>query len=275
MAQPLPEPDSDELAELVPTALHQAIYEALYEARDDPPTMKEAQAFVRGKLGDEAADQVHFSKRLRELRDHFVIPSATAANGYTYKLAGRRTVSKADPKITKTVRAEVLKNQRCDMCGQSPAEDGVRLHVDHKIPREWGGTSDIDNLQALCSDCNEGKKAYFSTFDQHADKIRAAIQDDEPHKRIGELLKSFQPEEIRSDLIELVASAQQYQEDWQKRLRELRELDWKITPRKQKDEVGRVRVYWRLDSFEPWPTGKVAAEIKRREKAKKAAKKNP
>jgi hypothetical protein len=229
--------------------------------------MKELQKGVRRNLGDEAADQTHFSKRVRELRDHFEIGRPTASNGFTYRLEGRRAVSKADPNISGKLRAEVLRNQRCAMCGKTPAEDGVRLHVDHKIPREWGGSSDLDNLQALCSECNEGKKAYFATFNENSDKIEAAINYDEPHKRIGELLKAFEPDEVRSDLLELVASAQQFQEDWQKRLRELRVLGWVIKPRRKKDDAGRVRVFWRLEHSEPWPKGTVRAEIRRCELA--------
>ena len=86
----LPAPDSDELQELLPTRLHRAIYRALYERRDDPPAMQEVQELVRAELGDAAADQVHFSKRLRELRDQFDIPLVRDGARYTYRLEGRR-----------------------------------------------------------------------------------------------------------------------------------------------------------------------------------------
>ena len=86
---------------LLPGTIHRAIYKALYERRDQPPTMQEVQRQVRAELGDEAADQVHFSKRLRELRNSFEIPPATAANGFTYLLAGRRAQPKAEEQISK------------------------------------------------------------------------------------------------------------------------------------------------------------------------------
>jgi 5-methylcytosine-specific restriction endonuclease McrA len=48
---------------------------------------------------------------------------------------------------------------RCVKCGASPKKDPlVILHVDHIVPDSKGGTSDLDNLQTLCFDCNEGKK---------------------------------------------------------------------------------------------------------------------
>lgn len=41
---------------------------------------------------------------------------------------------------------------RCEACGISAAERA--LHVDHIIPRSWGGSNDVSNFQALCSTCN-------------------------------------------------------------------------------------------------------------------------
>ena len=93
--------------------------------------------------------------------------------------------------MNRHLRARVLRHQRCEMCGKSPMEDGVRLHVDHKLPREWGGPTEEWNLQALCSDCNEGKKAYYATFDTVAPQVMTAIEHESVHMRIGEILKAF------------------------------------------------------------------------------------
>lgn len=59
------------------------------------------------------------------------------------------------------VRWEVLKrdNYTCKKCGRSPSLDHkVRLEVDHKHPVLKGGQDDIENLQTLCWECNQGKK---------------------------------------------------------------------------------------------------------------------
>ncbi len=59
------------------------------------------------------------------------------------------------------VRWEVLKrdNYACKKCGKSPSVDHkVRLEVDHKNPVAKGGSNEVDNLQTLCWDCNQGKK---------------------------------------------------------------------------------------------------------------------
>ncbi len=60
--------------------------------------------------------------------------------------------------ISGTLRYEVLKRARfhCELCGISA--DIRALEVDHIVPRNRGGTDDIDNLQALCYSCNSMKR---------------------------------------------------------------------------------------------------------------------
>ena len=49
-------------------------------------------------------------------------------------------------------------NYSCCLCGASPAKDpSVELHVDHIIPWSKGGSTELNNLQTLCRDCNFGK----------------------------------------------------------------------------------------------------------------------
>lgn len=49
-------------------------------------------------------------------------------------------------------------NFKCCLCGASPAKDpSVVLHVDHIKPWSKGGVTEINNLQTLCSRCNQGK----------------------------------------------------------------------------------------------------------------------
>ena len=45
-----------------------------------------------------------------------------------------------------------LSDKRCANCGA-----GYDMTVDHIKPRSWGGTSDPDNLQWLCRNCNSSK----------------------------------------------------------------------------------------------------------------------
>lgn len=269
-AAPLPSPDSEEFAALGLGRAERAIYRVFYEHRDTPLSMQE----LRALMGDDAMGSAEqLGRRRRNLHPHFTFERSGRATETRYRLTGRAARSEsAALNITERDRAEVLRAGRCAMCGRTPNEDGVKLQVDHKKPQSWGGTSDLYNLQALCEECNRGKKNYFASIEDWGPQIAAASAHDDPRVRIGELLKSVHPDEVRSDVVEMVAHAQAYQEDWQKRLRELRELGWVIpAPRRQKDEEGRTRVYWRVEFWEDWPEDSTRDELNRRQRAKRQA----
>lgn len=268
---PLPEPESEELAALISSASLRLLYGLLYRRRDNPPTMAEIRLFMATALGE---DQVHFDRRLRELRDYFYIPAVRNGPHYRYPLRGwvRHSRAEGGPAISSRLRAQVLAPQRCAQCGRAPLQHGVVLMVDHKVPRSWGGSNDLDNLQPLCEECNAGKRDYFKTFEPYAEKIRLAVNHDEPQKRIGELLKAFEGGWVRTDLLAIVASARQYQEDWQRRLRDLRLLGWEIDHQRRHHEGARVWTYYRAVRTRPWPANireAITAEERRRSLAKK------
>ncbi len=60
--------------------------------------------------------------------------------------------------ITGTLRYEVLKRAKfhCELCGVSADEKA--LEVDHILPRNKGGSDDLENLQSLCYSCNSMKR---------------------------------------------------------------------------------------------------------------------
>ena len=257
----LPAPGSPELLELRLSYQAREIYRLLHANQDRPLTMRE----IRDALAD-IGTQEQLDRRRRELNRYFEIEHATGGRETAYRLVDRKVRDAlVDGGILERDRAAVLRYGRCAMCGRTPLQDKVRLQVDHKIPKAWGGTDELENLQPLCEECNRGKKDLFGTYDEFADQIKLAINHDEPHKRIGEFLKAAYPNEVRSDVLELVASAKSYQEDWQKRLRELRVLGWEISIRRERDNR-RVRVFYKLVAAQPWPLGSVRAEIRRREK---------
>jgi 5-methylcytosine-specific restriction endonuclease McrA len=257
----LPAPNSRDLRNLPLSYQAREIYRLLYETRETPLTMRE----IREHLAH-IATQEQLDRRRRELNRYFEITHVRSGSETRYRLVRQKPrLPGSDRGISERDRAAILRHGICAMCGRTPLTDGVRLQVDHKVPKEWGGSDDLDNLQPLCEECNRGKKNFFSSFDVHSDAIRAAINHPSVHKRIGELLKAFAPEPVQSDVLELVANPPgDYQEDWQKRLRELRVLGWVISVSRRREEK-RTRTYYRLDTAKPWPDD-IRAEIRRREK---------
>jgi len=70
------------------------------------------------------------------------------------------------------------------------------------------------------------------------------------HVRIGELLKGAGVgEPVPSHMIDIVAN----QDEWRKRLRELRYLGWEITTSRANLPGGRFQSAYRLDRFTEWP----------------------
>lgn len=267
MSSTLPEPDSDELRRLPKLGgAAREVYRLLYENRDRPLTMLQ----IRDLLGGVVTDQEQLDRRRRDLNRYFVIEKTRTGRDTYYRLVGRKPVSEsATAGISERDRAAVLRHGRCAMCGRTPLDDGVRLQVDHKIPQEWGGTDDLENLQPLCEECNRGKKNLFASYSEYAATIKTAINHESVHMRIGELLKALAPAPVRSDVVDMVASPPgDYQEDWQKRLRELRTLGWVIETSRRREE-DRVRAYYKLVHSEPWPTERtIRQELRLRERAR-------
>lgn len=65
------------------------------------------------------------------------------------------------------LRVRVLEKYECKcmMCGMSPKEHGIVIHVDHIKPRSKHPELSLDfsNLQLLCSNCNRGKSNKYQT----------------------------------------------------------------------------------------------------------------
>jgi len=77
------------------------------------------------------------------------------------KLFKGTTLGCARRTIPLNVRWMVLKrdNYKCVKCGKAPSVNHeVELEVDHIKPIAKGGANNIENLQTLCKDCNQGKK---------------------------------------------------------------------------------------------------------------------
>ncbi len=270
--KPLPDPASAELARLFPLETVRKLYGFLYSRRDSPPSTNEIEGFVTAECGEPQSEAM---RRLRSLRDCFIVQHTQKGKTHRYRLVGWKPTHPSSMRgnISNRVRAQVLAPQRCAQCGKTPLEDRIKLVIDHKMPISWGGNDAIENLQPLCEGCNSGKRDFYATFDQYADEIRLAIQHDEPHGRIGELLKALEGQWVPSEVLSVAASMKQYQDDWQRRLRELRDLDWeyKNSVTRPPGSIHAVSRY-QLIRWRPWPSGTIRAELDRINKLKKKGK---
>ncbi|HUI42240.1 MAG TPA: HNH endonuclease, partial [Terriglobia bacterium] len=214
------------------------------------------------KEGLRPEDQTHLDRRKRDLKKWFLIEriKATATvdgkqrNVTLYRYKGKRLHVLDEGQISLKLRAEVIHaaHGRCQACGKTIEKDCITLVVDHKKPRDWGGTNDRENLRAICEECNAGKKAFFSSLAADSETMRKVMAHDSVHVRIGELLKAVGlGKPTPSPLLEVVAD----QDDWQKRLRELRYpvIGWDIETRLYKAPSGKKRADYVLKSYKPWP----------------------
>jgi len=60
----------------------------------------------------------------------------------------------------KTNRFEIFARDgfRCRYCGRTPQEDGIKLCVEHIIPKTQGGANTTANYITACYNCNTSKK---------------------------------------------------------------------------------------------------------------------
>jgi 5-methylcytosine-specific restriction endonuclease McrA len=201
--------------------------------------------------------QQHLDKRVRDLRYHYDVPLVVRGGKSVYILGAARIGNTSGTgRVTSKVRASILHRAhgRCQMCGRTVADDGIKLQVDHRIPRNWGGIDDADNLWALCELCNSGKRDYFATFDDEV--MKAIMKKESVYERIAETLRLHLGEPTPSWLLEFVANADDWQDDWQKRLRELRypPIGLKIRASRVRNKTGRWTSNYTLDEWKELPT---------------------
>jgi len=277
MDRELPEPDSDEFRSLVSSEESRIVYKLLYERRDSPPTQTEIDEYVARHYGRPHSQT---QRRRRALKTDFGFDirqvRVPGKRDPGFLLAGFRPDFEPNARIDLRTRAKVLHDyhERCAMCGRNPTEHGVVLHIDHKIPRDWGGhPTDEENLWPLCEYCNLGKKALFANYNAEGEAIAAALRHDDPWTRIGELLKALQGREVPDYLLFFVAR-EENQGDYKKRTRELRYiLGWGIEFVTRRDtSTRRTLTFVLCHEWKPWPKEGPRAAVNAYERNRRVAK---
>lgn len=121
--------------------------------------------------------------------------------------------------VGQRIRYRVLHRDgfRCKACGRGP-NNGVKLTIDHIIPVDWGGRNEESNLQTLCMECNEGKKAWVVGTPSQV--MKQVLAKPTVESRIEALFDSFPNEDISSAMIQFASKGAL---DWQRALRRIRE----------------------------------------------------
>ncbi|WP_420399641.1 HNH endonuclease [Flagellimonas sp.] len=113
---------------------------------------------------------------------------------------------------------------RCQSCGQG-ANDGVKLHVDHKIPVDWGGTNIDDNLWTLCSSCNQAKKSFFKD-DFDSEVMKLVYSESSGYQKLRVLFENSPNVKFSPSILQGIAGIR----DWTRTIRNIREkYDLNIT----------------------------------------------
>ncbi|HEX2996906.1 MAG TPA: HNH endonuclease signature motif containing protein [Anaerolineales bacterium] len=103
----------------------------------------------------------YYDRKIRELRENgwHISAKAEGRNCY-YRLESHKKDQGARRSYASTrVKIQLYAAQdRCQFCGATD-----NLQIDHKIPMERGGTTELQNLQRLCSPCNAEKRGQCKT----------------------------------------------------------------------------------------------------------------
>lgn len=105
----------------------------------------------------------------------------------------------------------------CQSCGKG-VKDGVKLHVDHKIPLELEGTNLDDNLWTLCDDCNQGKKDFYSD-DFDIEVMTKVFQEKSGYQRLRVLFELSPNKGFTPSVIQGIAGIR----DWTRTIRNIRD----------------------------------------------------
>lgn len=178
-----------------------------------------------GKI--DRADLVNFLKSTswpRELRrlqqDGVILYEYNASdNVYLIKFIGNYSNTTKRSEINDKVRYRILNRDknRCQGCGKKPSEDGVKLHVDHRIPLDMGGSNNDDNLWTLCAQCNQGKKSFFQD-ELDPDIMKIVFKEKSGYQRLLTLFKNSPNINFEPSTLQGISKIR----DWTRTIRDIR-----------------------------------------------------
>ena len=161
-----------------------------------------------------------WARVLRQLRQDDIIDFEYDSTNLVYDIISINAYS------TTTVRSGLTSKDkyrirhrdghRCQSCGKG-VNDGVKLHVDHKIPVDWGGSNFDDNLWTLCDECNLAKKAFFKDdFDPEVMKL--VFKETSGYQRLRVLFEQSPAVKFTPSVLQGIAGIR----DWTRTIRNIR-----------------------------------------------------
>lgn len=172
-------------------------------------------ALTRDELA-EVAQSHSWQRVVRTLRqDGWDIK--TLSKGYRLDSPIQLLSEKSRVTISEKLRYQIIHRDlsTCQRCGRT-IKDGITLQVDHKIPVDWGGTNDPDNLWTLCDLCNRGKKHFFS--DYNSGQMKTLMAEPSAGKRLRIFFELNPNIEIPPYKLDIISQLR----DWTRRIRKIR-----------------------------------------------------
>lgn len=173
----------------------------------------------REKLSKIANGATDWPRTIRTIRQETGLSIRPTKDGYI--LDSLEPVN--DPRIrgwiSDKLRYAVLQrdNSTCQRCGANTINTpNVKLVVDHKIPVDRGGKTDMDNLWTLCEKCNGGKKSFFE--DKKTEQYNNILH----LKTVSERLKALFEEQPNTVIDSVILSTFAMSKDWERSIRSIR-----------------------------------------------------
>lgn len=160
-----------------------------------------------------------WARVIRQLRQDGIIEYENNSEGYDItKISEYSSNSVRDGLSSKDkYRIRNRDGHRCQSCGKG-VEDNVKLHVDHKIPVDWGGGNDDANLWTLCDECNLAKKSFFKD-DFDPDVMKLVYNENNGYQRLRVLFENSPNKKFSPSILQGIAGIR----DWTRTIRNIRE----------------------------------------------------
>jgi hypothetical protein len=195
-------------------------------------TVSSAELREIGKVDD-------WARSWRQLKQDGIIEFSYNPSDKTYNVSRINQFSKSSKRVGLSskdlYRIRHRDGHRCQSCGNGVG-DGIKLHVDHRIPLEWGGSNLDDNLWTLCSNCNQAKKAYFSD-ELDSDVMRQVMKETSGYQKIRVLFELSPNIPFTPSVLQGISGIR----------------DWTRTIRNIRDKYG-INIQWNPRS-EEYPNG--------------------